>query len=307
MRLIAGGSSNTGADPLVEDVAMLAEAAFGPPASRAASISGSASHRLAEFRVKQPFADAEARQDQLARLATRRPAATGSSPPPARSRAAPGRSPSSASRPASRPCCRSSPAALRPHRILMLHRQRIVGGDHVDPGERAPRAADHVERPPAPASRQPALLQRRRKMSRARSLAVGIASTRSTPSGSEIAVTHRAARTSASSRLPPPRSPTMPSAPGIADMHAFAGEPRFLLAAQDFAVEADAPRSADELRPLRASRTAAVATDAGALDAHVVDQQPVAASAASACSCAPGGELAGLGKAARRARPAPFR
>ena len=80
-----------------------------PPASRAASISGSAPALGFEVRVEQPLANAEAGQDELARLelvGQRR----GSSPPPATSRGAPGRRPSTSSDRASRPFLRSSRA-----------------------------------------------------------------------------------------------------------------------------------------------------------------------------------------------------
>ena len=154
--------------------------------------------------------------------------------------------------------------ALRRHPHTVRDRQRIIGRDHVDPGQRAPRSADQVERPARAAVASPlrcsaarrivarAALRRRRRQHRpaARRAAATMPVPASPPS------------TSTSSRLPPPRSPTMPSAPGIAVQHAFAGQPRLVAAAlSTSAGEADgvAPRATNSA-PSAASRTAAVAT-----------------------------------------------
>ena len=83
---------------------------------------------------------------------------------------------------------------------------------------------------------------------------------RSTPSGNDACSWPRPSATRISSRLPPPRSPTMPSASGIADS---TPSPAACASCAPDNSSTDSPRLAASLissSPFVASRTAAVAT-----------------------------------------------
>ena len=53
---------------------------------------------------------------------------------------------------------------VRSDAIFMSDRQRVIGREHVDPGQRAPRAADHVEVAALAALAQARFLERRPKL-----------------------------------------------------------------------------------------------------------------------------------------------
>ena len=124
---------------------------------------------------------------------------------------------------------------------------------HVEPGQRAPRAADHVEGPPAPRPARP-------DVSSAPAQRLGAACARRRHRLADPKHAEAAARccawtapplTSTSSRLPPPRSPTMPVGVGNGREHALAGQPAFLLAGMTSASKPIARTSSRKSSPLR--------------------------------------------------------
>ena len=178
-----------------------------------------------------------------------------------------------------RSAARSSPRPVDRHRMLVGDRQRMVGQRHVEPRQRAPAAADHVEGP----ARGGACRSRRRRPPCAIFLAKRASPLRrrARRGGARRAAARRAAptlppATSTSSRLPPPRSPTMPSASGMAEMHALPGQLALLLAGQDARIEAERADPGEEGRAVRGLAHRGGGDDAGAADAHLVDQQPEA-------------------------------
>ena len=192
-----------------------ASASAGTPAPRAATSSGSSFFSSSDKQVvEQPLADAERRDDDRGRAASR------GSPAPARSRrtaaAAGGLREIDLDRiepvdVAARDHAAEVRSLVGLHRIVMHDVQRIAGLAHVEPGERPPRAADGVERPLL-AGRQhfrirqclgDDLLGLLERLLRGLLEAQAAERERSRRPGTLPLM-------STSSRLPPPRSPTTP-------------------------------------------------------------------------------------------------
>ena len=157
----------------------------------------------------------------------------------------------------------------------MSDRKGEVSDAHVDPRERAPRTADHVEAAAAPALWDAAVAKRRaecladaalvrridaqhskRHRNAGRAGAVGDTD-QLEAAAAEIA--HHAMRT------------------GDAGEDAFTGEARFFAGAQDLAVEADPVELAHELRSVGGVANGGGRHDAGLLHLHVIDEQLEAA------------------------------
>ena len=193
--------------------------------------------------------------------------------------------------------------------VLVGDRQRMVGQRHVEPGERAPAAADQVEGPAlgraveAGGARPPCATF----LAKAASPFAASASRRSTPSGSE-----RAAPT-----LPPRHLDQLEAAAAeIADdavgvgnggEHALPRQLAFLLARQHFAARSRAARPASrKAAPFEASRTAAVATTRVRTTLHLPDQESEALERGERARLAPRAPIRSR-RARGRARPAPSR
>ena len=171
--------------------------------------------------VEQALADAEAGDDQARRARARRPGRRAADWRWARSGSATAR-PSGMSRSAALSTLASTSCSSRGrsdrHVMLVGDRQRMIGQRHVEPGQRAPAAADQVEGPPAAGALEAGAGDRLGDLLGERASPFSAsASRRSTPSGSEALRPTLPPATSTSSRLPPPRSPTMPSASGMAE------------------------------------------------------------------------------------------
>ena len=170
-----GGVVEQGRDPIVEQVAVLAEAMLAAAGlARRLDQRVEAPDARLELRIEQALANAEGRHDESRRLELVARERRAASRRPARSRGAPEPRPSTTWARAVATIRRSSRTRSGCDAIFVGDRQRVIGREHVDPRQRAPRPADHVEAAaPGPLAQARFLERRLAAASRALALAAG--------------------------------------------------------------------------------------------------------------------------------------